>query len=143
MSMKEFRRAHGAGRLFVIDVRSPKSYQAGHIPGAVNVPLADTARRAAEVRAQAGNRRIVTYCSCPTEHLSTEAAVELAKHGVMNVSALVGGYLDWVAGGGRVERSSDLPFGLVVEKPLQRVLINAYCSPMTVWSVETMRIGPR
>jgi rhodanese-related sulfurtransferase len=49
----------------VVDVLSAESFAARHIPGAVNLPVAEIARRAADVlpdRAAA----IVTYCGGPT-----------------------------------------------------------------------------
>jgi rhodanese-related sulfurtransferase len=54
-----------AGRIALVDVLSPESFAAMHIPGAINLPVADVARRAPEVLP---DRRapIVTYCGGPT-----------------------------------------------------------------------------
>jgi rhodanese-related sulfurtransferase len=38
-----------AGRVALLDVLSPESFAAMHIPGAINRPVADVARRAPEV----------------------------------------------------------------------------------------------
>jgi len=54
-----------ARRITLVDVLSPESFAAMHIPGAINLPVVDLARRAAEVlpdRAAA----VVTYCGGPT-----------------------------------------------------------------------------
>jgi len=54
-----------AGRITLVDVLSPESFAAMHIPGAISLPVVDLARRAAEVlpdRAAA----VVTYCGGPT-----------------------------------------------------------------------------
>jgi len=60
--------------------------------------------RVDEVIALAGDRPIVTYCSCPSEHTSAEAGLILMARGAKDVRALVGGYIDWVRGGGKIER---------------------------------------
>ena len=60
--------------------------------------------RAADIRAKAGRTTIVTYCSCPTEHLSLEAARTLRKLGFTDVAALTGGYTAWVGSGAKIER---------------------------------------
>lgn len=104
MSIEEFRKAHAAGSVLAVDVRNAASYQVGHIPRAINVPVRETARLVDEVRSKANGRRVVTYCSCPAEHLSAEAAAELFRRGVKNVAALVGGYTEWIAIGGKIER---------------------------------------
>jgi len=93
----------------VIDVRSTDAYRAGHIPGALHVPLDQVASRADEIRALAKPpHQIVAYCSCPEEHASLAAVSILAEHGMPNASALVGGFGEWVRRGGRVERSTFL-----------------------------------
>jgi rhodanese-related sulfurtransferase len=104
LKLEEFRGRHAAGSVLVVDVRDEFVFKAGHIPGAMNVPLGDIDRRAGEIRARAGGRRVVTYCSCPSEQTAASAAVTLAKSGVPNVSVLVGGYPEWIATGGAVER---------------------------------------
>ena len=104
ITMTGFQKVYEAGEVFVVDVRDAQSFQLGRIPGAISVPLADVDRRAEEIKAKAGTKIVVTYCSCPAEHTSAEAGLILHKHGVKDVRALVGGYLDWVRSGGKVER---------------------------------------
>ena len=104
LRLDEFRARHAAGSVLVVDVRDEIVFRNGHIPGAVNVPLSEIDRRAAEVRTRAGQRAIVTYCSCPSEQTAASAAVALSKLGVTNVSVLVGGYPEWVSTGGAVEK---------------------------------------
>jgi rhodanese-related sulfurtransferase len=55
----------GSGRITLVDVLSSESFAARHIPGAINLPVLEIARRAAEVFP---DRRapIVTYCGGPT-----------------------------------------------------------------------------
>jgi rhodanese-related sulfurtransferase len=88
----------------VIDVRNPDSFTAGHIPGAVNVPVDNVSTRVRDIVSRAKGRPVVTYCSCINEHTSAIAAQTLIAAGVTRVSALVGGYPAWVAQGGTIER---------------------------------------
>ena len=53
------------GRLRLVDVLSPESFSATHIPGAINLPVADIARRAGELLPDKAEA-IVTYCGGPT-----------------------------------------------------------------------------
>jgi rhodanese-related sulfurtransferase len=48
-----------------VDVLSRQAYAAGHIPGALNIPLAELADRAA-AELPDPSRRIVVYCGGPT-----------------------------------------------------------------------------
>ncbi len=41
------------------------------------------------------DKTIVTYCSCANEHTAAGAVIELKKHGVDNVVALLGGMTAW------------------------------------------------
>ncbi|MGM3172773.1 rhodanese-like domain-containing protein [Dickeya lacustris] len=44
----------------IVDVREPDEYQAGHVDGALNIPLATVTAQAAQLRAL--NRPVVVYC---------------------------------------------------------------------------------
>jgi rhodanese-related sulfurtransferase len=54
-----------AGRITAVDVLSPESFAVTHIPGAINLPVADIPHRAADLLT---DRRaaIVVYCGGPT-----------------------------------------------------------------------------
>src|SRR5688572_13870206 len=50
MDVTAFKNAFFGGEVgTLIDVRTPKEFSAGHVPGAVNIPLDQVERRAAEV----------------------------------------------------------------------------------------------
>jgi len=53
------------GRVTLVDVLSPESFATAHLPGAINLPVADIPRRAPEVLPDR-NAPIVTYCGSPT-----------------------------------------------------------------------------
>lgn len=100
-----FMRMHAMKAVLVIDVRGTDAYRAGHIPGALHVPLDQIAARADEIRSLAkAPNPLVTYCSCPEEHASLVAVQLLGEHGISNASALVGGFPAWVAKGGIAEK---------------------------------------
>jgi rhodanese-related sulfurtransferase len=103
IALDDFRRLNAAGRVLTIDVRDAHAFATGHIPGAINVPLDQIERRAGEIRTRANRREIVTYCACPDEHTSAQAALTLIARGIDRVSALVGGLRAWLAAGGRLQ----------------------------------------
>jgi rhodanese-related sulfurtransferase len=61
MRLEEFKKEVDQDKLLVIDVRSLESYRAGHIPGAVNVPLSTLSDHLA--RLKASKKPIVAYCA--------------------------------------------------------------------------------
>lgn len=95
------RRRVRAGEVTVLDVRPPEEYEAGHIPGAVSVPLPDLVERLATLPRQ---REIVAYCRGPYCVLAVEAVALLRKKGFRAVR-LEEGVLDWAAHGLRLEGS--------------------------------------
>jgi ArsR family transcriptional regulator len=49
----------------ILDVLSPEAYAHGHIPGAINIPVADIPQRAPVVIPNR-NQPIIVYCGGPT-----------------------------------------------------------------------------
>jgi rhodanese-related sulfurtransferase len=78
VSLAELRRMLREGRVTVLDVRPPDEYEAGHIPGALSIPVAELERRLAEVPA---GREVVAYCRGPYCVFSLEAVETLRGHG--------------------------------------------------------------
>jgi phage shock protein E len=78
--------------LFVLDVRTPEEYAAGHLPGAVNIPHGELAARIAEL-AGARERDIVVYCR--TGVRSAAALEVLGKAGFERLYHLKGDYTRW------------------------------------------------
>lgn len=77
----------------VIDVRQPEEFfgPPGHLPGAVNVPLADIAHRTAELASR--HQPIVLVCK--TDRRSARAAKTLQAAGLRDVVVLRGGTDGW------------------------------------------------
>lgn len=86
------------GEVTVLDVRPRPEYVAGHIPGAVSVPLAELTRRLAELPRR---HEIVAYCRGPFCVLAVEAVGILRARGFRAVR-LEDGVPDWRARGFRV-----------------------------------------
>ncbi len=92
VSAAELRRLMKQDQAIAVDVRSAEAFAAGHIVGAIHVPASEIRARALDIRARAGSRRVVLYCSCPFEHSAAEAALELYRLGFLRVAVLAGGY---------------------------------------------------
>ncbi len=67
-----------AGEVTVLDVRPVEEYRAGHIPGAVSLPLKQLERR---LKSLPTDREIVAYCRGPYCVLAPEAVTILRQHG--------------------------------------------------------------
>jgi len=75
------KRARGRD-VVVLDVRPAEEYVAGHIAGALSLPLAELERRLAEVP---HGRRVVAYCRGPYCVLAAEACACCASAGWMRL----------------------------------------------------------
>jgi NADPH-dependent 2,4-dienoyl-CoA reductase/sulfur reductase-like enzyme/rhodanese-related sulfurtransferase len=79
-------RRNRGGELQIIDVRSARDYAKSHVPGAVNIPLAELRARAGELHP---NTPTVTYCN---KGVSGNAGQNvLLRHGFTSVFNLSGG----------------------------------------------------
>jgi len=87
------------GDVIVLDVRPPEEYEAGHIPGAISVPLADLKKK---LTGLPRDREIVAYCRGPYCVLAVEAVEMLRKKG-FTATRLEDGVPDWRARGLPVE----------------------------------------
>jgi rhodanese-related sulfurtransferase len=83
------------GLATVIDVRPIEEYRAGHIAGAISIPVDEVKDRLAEL---ARNQEIVAYCRGPYCVFATQAVELLRKHG-FRVIRLEDGVSDWRAHG--------------------------------------------
>ena len=70
----------------ILDVRSPNEFAAGHIPGAVNIPVGELGARAGELR-----RDAPTAVLCEGGYRSALAASLLARDGFPRVANVTGG----------------------------------------------------
>ncbi len=87
------------GLVTVLDVRPREEYQAGHIPGAINLPLGDLKKRLKDLPKE---QEIIAYCRGPYCVLAFEAVAALRKKG-FDARRLEEGYPEWKASGLPVE----------------------------------------
>lgn len=83
----------------VLDVRPEDEFAVGHLPGALNIPLAELERRLGELPT---DREVIAYCRGPYCVLSFEAVAALRERGYL-VRRLEDGYPEWKAAGLPVE----------------------------------------
>jgi rhodanese-related sulfurtransferase len=102
---EELARRVRAGEVTVIDVRPREEYVAGHIPGAISVPLADLPKRVAELRRR---RDVVAYCRGPYCVMAIDAVDLLRRKGV-RAHRLEHGVAEWRARGWRLDVGADRP----------------------------------
>jgi rhodanese-related sulfurtransferase len=105
----EFRRRLKAGEVTVIDVRPALEYEAGHIPGALSVPLDRLDERLPDLPT---DRPVVAYCRGPYCVYAVEAVERLRARGV-DARRLADGLPDWRVAGHPVvagpEQTRDAP----------------------------------
>jgi len=95
VSRTELLRRMRDGLVTLIDTRPEEEFVAGHLPGAINLPLSEFKRR---LRDLPRGREIVAYCRGPYCVLSYEAVAELRKRG-FKAFRLEEGYPQWKAAG--------------------------------------------
>lgn len=86
------------GSVTVLDVRPEDEFALGHVPGAVNVPLAELEARLADLPP---DREVVAYCRGPYCILSFEAVAALRAKGYQ-ARRLEDGFPEWQAAGNQV-----------------------------------------
>lgn len=101
LGLQDYRPLQARGAVLTIDVRDQHAFDAGHVPGALNVSIVDVEIMANKVLRD--RRPVVAYCACPDEHSSLVVAAKLARVGVKDIKVLVGGWDAWKKGGGKVE----------------------------------------
>jgi rhodanese-related sulfurtransferase len=87
------------GEVTVLDVRPAEEYRAGHIPGALSIPVVELKARLKELPKA---REVVAYCRGPYCVMAVEAVELLRKKG-FTARRMEDGVADWRARGWRVE----------------------------------------
>jgi len=88
------------GLVTVLDVRPPLEYAAGHVPGAVNIPLAELEGHLNELDPA---QEVVAYCRGPHCILAFDAVARLREKG-LKARRLQDGFPEWKQAGLPVER---------------------------------------
>ena len=87
LSPKEFDQKKG---MMILDVRTNKDYERGHIPGAIHVPLSDIGDKIKKLKK---DKELVVYCENGSR--SIWAIKRLMGMGYKNLFNLKGGYRAW------------------------------------------------
>ncbi len=85
--------------VFLLDVREPDEYAAGHIPGITLIPMGEVAARLAELPR---DKEIIV--TCRTGNRSGQVADLLREQGFTNVHNMSGGIVAWEEAGYAVEQ---------------------------------------
>ena len=91
------------GEVTVLDVRPPEEYRAGHIRGALSIPVTELKARLRELPK---NREIVAYCRGPYCVMAVEA-VQLLRARGFEAHRIEQGVADWRARGWPVEAEGE------------------------------------
>jgi len=86
----------------VLDVRPAEEYAAGHVPGAINVPLSELE---SQLKKLDPAQEVVAYCRGPHCILAFEAVATLRQQG-LQAHRLEDGFPEWKAAGLPVEMAS-------------------------------------
>lgn len=78
VDLKELRRLVRTGEVTIVDVRPRDEFEAGHIPGALSMPVPELRKRLGEIPK---SREVIAYCRGPYCVYSLEAVTLLRKHG--------------------------------------------------------------
>ncbi len=89
------------GLVSVVDVRPSEEYEAGHLPGAINIPLEELERHLNELKP---DQEIVAYCRGPHCVLAFDAVARLREAG-LKARRLEGGLPEWQLEGLPVEKT--------------------------------------
>jgi rhodanese-related sulfurtransferase/DNA-binding transcriptional ArsR family regulator len=88
------------GLVVVLDVRPSEEFSAGHLPGAVNIPIHELEKRLKELPKR---KEVIAYCRGPYCLMSYDAVALLRRKG-MKARRLEAGLPEWRAAGLPVER---------------------------------------
>lgn len=99
VSRRELQERMKDGLVTVLDVRPADEFALAHIPGAINVPVAELESRLASL---ADAKELVAYCRGPYCVMSFEAVARLRQKGLA-ARRLEAGLPEWIAAGLPVE----------------------------------------
>lgn len=98
------KKLYDSGKYVFVDARSPEDYEAGHIPGAVSLPVGRFEDNiTAFLERYPPDASIITYCSGRTCQDSHHLAEYLLEFGYINVNVFIDGFPGWKAKGHAVE----------------------------------------
>ena len=91
----------------IVDVRETVEWRAGHISGAIHIPMAELPNRLDELAAFG-----TLYVICRSGHRSEHATTWLRENG-RDARNIAGGMFDWVAAGHPMVSDNGLPADVI------------------------------
>ncbi|MBO1924793.1 metalloregulator ArsR/SmtB family transcription factor [Thiomicrorhabdus sp. 6S3-12] len=88
---KEIKKALQTESITLLDVRPEDEYQAGHIDGAINIPIEELSE---QIKDLSRDKPVIVYCRGPYCLWSYEAVENLRQHD-FDASRMADGYPDW------------------------------------------------
>ena len=116
--LRAYREKHHEKRYMVIDVRQPVEYEAGHIPGAILLPL-DEFEETVETLPQ---KHMIYYCRNGTRSRAAALTADFFNDAGKEIYNLQGGILSW--DGFQVEGVPSVKI-FDLEKPMDEILTDA------------------
>lgn len=89
------------GKTVIVDVRDAADFAAGHVRGAINIPLKELPQRVGELEKSKSKSIIIV---CQTGMQSAKAAARFKQAGFQDVYSLTGGLAAWQGQGLPVAR---------------------------------------
>ena len=105
MSRVDLESALASGDIVLIDVRPAIEFRAGHIPGALSVPVEELPKH---LDTFPKDKKVVAYCRGEYCLFADEAVALLLQHGI-NAVRLDGGWPEWLAEGRLKDEVSERP----------------------------------
>lgn len=90
------------GLVTIIDVRPASEYNAGHVPGAINMPLSEIEDQLSDLNS---DKEIIAYCRGPHCVLAFDAVEKLREEG-FKATRMEDGFPEWKTAGLPVEKNS-------------------------------------
>jgi rhodanese-related sulfurtransferase len=105
ISIDELETQIGKGKVTVIDVNGSKSYERGHIPGAID--FAKAGKNLKSLLPKDKDALIVAYCGGPSCRAYQRAAKAAEKLGYTNVKHLSAGISGWLQASKKTEKAAN------------------------------------
>lgn len=108
MQLGAVKKFFDAGGAVFVDARPKEEYDAGHIPGATNLPYDEAVTDPARLESfDAQGKPIIVYCGGGTCELSMNLAWAMIQSGQKKLLVFMGGTPEWEAAGYPLDRAAE------------------------------------